>query len=58
MRIQFRVSANTKICITPTVVLNSYFGKTAKRLKEYVGLRHISSITRSWDLQKMHVCVP
>ena len=27
MRIQFPVSVDAKICITPSVVLNSYFGE-------------------------------
>ena len=44
--IQFPVSANAKTCFTPSAVLDSYFGKTVKRLKEYVDFPHISSITR------------
>ena len=47
MKIQFPVSANAKIGMTQSVVLNSYFRKAAKLLKEYVGFLHISSMTRS-----------
>ena len=47
MRIQFPVSVDAKICITPSVVLNIYFGELAKCLKEYVCFPHVSSITRS-----------
>ena len=58
MRIQFPESVSAKICIPPSVVLNSYFGGPSKCLKEYVGFPHISSITRSWGFRKVYVCVP
>ena len=52
------VSANAKICVIRSVVLISYLRKTVKRLKKYVAFPHISSVTRSWDFRKVHVCVP
>ena len=47
MKIHFSVSADAEIGITRSVVVNSYFRKSARRLKEYVGFPHIRSITRS-----------
>ena len=41
------VSKNANIGMTVSVVPNSYFGKTAKRLKQYVGFSQICSITHS-----------
>ena len=58
MKIQFPVSANDEISMTRFVVLNSYFTKAAKRLKEFVGFSHNKSITRSQDSRKVYVCVP
>ena len=42
IRIHFPVSVDAKICITPSVVLNIFFGELAKCLKDSVGLPHIS----------------
>ena len=47
MKIQIPVSANAKVGMIRFVLLNSYFGQTARRLKEYVGFPHICSIARS-----------
>ena len=46
-KVRFPVSAKAKNGITRSVVLNSYFRKAAKRLKEFVGFSHIQSITHS-----------
>ena len=47
MKIRFRVSANATIGMSQSVVLDSYSGKTARRLEEFVGFSHTNSITQS-----------
>ena len=58
MKIRFPVSANATVGIIRSVVLKSYFRKSARHLKGYVGSPHISSITYSQDFRKVHVGVP
>ena len=55
MKIQFPLSANAKIGMIRSVLLNSYSGKNTRRLNEYIGSPHIGSITRSQGFRKVYV---
>ena len=58
MRIQFPIAVSAKVYVIHLECSIVTSGGSAKCLDEYVSFLHISSMTRSWDFRKVHVCAP